>query len=706
MSLAVSSLRQRAEMIRPPRRMRVSEAAQAAYVVNEPGGYYGPLDLSIAPYMIDPMDALASRKHSSVVFVGPARAMKTMALVEGGLTYVVTCDPGDALIVQMSQDAARDYSATRLARMFRASPVLRAQQSASAQDDNTFDKAMRSGMVVKIGWPAISQVSSKSIRWVFVTDYDRCSDDIDGEGDLFTLAGKRTQTFLSRGMTCIESSPGREVRDPKWRALDGSHAAPPAGGILSVYDRGDRRRWYWPCPECGEFHQARPGLGNFCLPPESDLLEMVRTESASALADRFARIACPHCGVSIGREHRRAMNAGGVWLADGLSIDRERRISGTPRGSPIASFWLGGVAACFQPWPELVGKHLQALATWQATGDESALKGTCTNDQGAPYTPRAMLSDRDARALEARREELPRGIVPHGVRFLVAATDVQAHRWVAQVIGYGVDGERWIVDRFDVSVSARIDLGTGDALAADPAAYLEDWSLLTARVLLRGYPLADGSGRRMPVRVTACDSGGRDGVTERAYAYWRQCRKAGIGSKLMLIKGDHRPGIPRVSKSFPDNASGSKRKANARGQIPVWLLNANALKDGIDAALKRTEPGGNYIHLPNWLASSWFDEIASEVRTDKGWMTVKKGIRNESFDLLAYAHAVALELGIERINWSRPPAWAAPWNENPEIIPAETANDPPTPAPHPQPPEARPERASSFFGPRKSFWRR
>ena len=86
-----------------------------------------------------------------------------------------------------------------------------------------------------------------------------------------------------------------------------------------------------------------------------------------------------------------------------------------------------------------------------------------------------MLSDRDARTLEARREELPRGIVPHGVRFLVAATDVQAHRWVVQVIGYGVDGERWIVDRFDVSVSARIDLGTGDALAADPAAYLEDW---------------------------------------------------------------------------------------------------------------------------------------------------------------------------------------------------------------------------------------
>ena len=159
MSLAVDSLRRCTELIRPPRRRRVSEAAVESYVVNEPGGYYGPLDLSIAPYMIEPMDALASRDFASVVFVGPARAMKTMALIEGGMTYIITCDPGDALIVQMSQDSARDYSATRLKRMFRASPALRREQAASSQEDNTYDKTMRSGMVLKIGWPAIDRKS-------------------------------------------------------------------------------------------------------------------------------------------------------------------------------------------------------------------------------------------------------------------------------------------------------------------------------------------------------------------------------------------------------------------------------------------------------------------------------------------------------------------------------------------------------------------
>ena len=52
--------------------------------------------------------------------------------------------------------------------------------------------------------------------------------------------------------------------------------------------------------------------------------------------------------------------------------------------------------------PAYMAKHMQALAHWQATGEETSLKSTCNTDQGAPYLPRAMISDRDARALEAR----------------------------------------------------------------------------------------------------------------------------------------------------------------------------------------------------------------------------------------------------------------------------------------------------------------
>ncbi|HCS6567002.1 TPA: phage terminase large subunit family protein, partial [Escherichia coli] len=87
-----------------------------------------------------------------------------------------------------------------------------------------------------------------------LTDYDRFPENIDSEGDGFSQASKRTTTFMSAGMTLVESSPGRDICDSKWRRKS-PHEAPPTTGILSLYNRGDRRRWYWPCPHCGEYFQ-------------------------------------------------------------------------------------------------------------------------------------------------------------------------------------------------------------------------------------------------------------------------------------------------------------------------------------------------------------------------------------------------------------------------------------------------------------------
>jgi phage terminase large subunit GpA-like protein len=68
-----------------------------------------------------------------------------------------------------------------------------------------------------MGWPSVNIMSSSDYKCVALTDYDRFPEDIDGEGDAFSLASKRTTTFMSSGMTLVESSPGRDIRDTKWR---------------------------------------------------------------------------------------------------------------------------------------------------------------------------------------------------------------------------------------------------------------------------------------------------------------------------------------------------------------------------------------------------------------------------------------------------------------------------------------------------------
>ena len=40
-------------------------------------------DPQLAPYVVEPMNCLASREYDAVIFVGPARTGKTIGLIDG-----------------------------------------------------------------------------------------------------------------------------------------------------------------------------------------------------------------------------------------------------------------------------------------------------------------------------------------------------------------------------------------------------------------------------------------------------------------------------------------------------------------------------------------------------------------------------------------------------------------------------------------------
>lgn len=652
-----------AELIRPPRRTRPSEAARQ-YLKTEKGEW----DPSLSPMMVEPLDLLASREYQGVVFVGPARTGKTMSLILGGVTYAVTSSPGDILITQMSQDTARDFSLTDLDRAIRHSPVLADALSPRARDDNTFDKFFRSGMRLKVGWPSIAQLSSKTLRYVFLTDYDRPEnrDNVDGEGPLWDLGAKRVETYMSSGKCFAESSPDAEYLDPRWRPLT-PHEAPPARGILSLYNRGTRARWYWPCQECGVYFQALPGLGCFPLPAEKELEEIVLKRDPLDLAAEFSVVACPECGAVHKQAQRTAMSARGRWVHEGQSISRDGEVTGPKRRTNIASYWLGGAAATFQSWEGLLSKHFQALAGYVRMGDESALKFTVNTDQGAAYLPRVIAKRRSTDELQKRLENLPQGKVPAGVRFLTAAVDVQSNRFVVEVFGWGVGLECWLIDRFAITASKRAE-GKGTA-ALEPAAYLEDWDILTERVIETRYPVMNMD-QTLGMHLVTCDSGGKAGVTGKAYAFYRWLRKRRKHFRFRLVKGSSSLSAATATLTWPDATDRKDRKTGGRGDVPVWMLNTNVLKDVVVGDLARTDEGPGFVHLPKWLESmpEFFAELAAEQRTDKGWKN-PAGARNEAFDLHVYNRAAVKICKADRINWAKPPVWARPPEPKPADAP-------------------------------------
>lgn len=637
--------------VRAPRRVKPSEAAAAVLRTEK-----GPWRPELTPYLLEPLDQLGSREYRSVIFVGPARTGKTMTLILGGIAYVVTCAPGDMLVVQMSQDAARDFSRMDLDRAIRHSPELASRLSPKARDDNTFDKFFRSGIALKLGWPAVSQLSSKTLQYVFLTDYDRPENvhNVDGEGPMFDLASKRTETYMSRGKTVAESSPGEDYADAQY--VRRGNEAPPSRGILSLYNGGTRARWHWPCQHCGESFEAAPGLECFAMPEFDELVKLVERSDLMTLSEQYARVVCPHCAATHAPSDRPAMNAGGKWLHEGESI-ADGKVVGERRRTTSASYWLGGVAAAYQTWPSIVHAYLTAIATYVRTGDEAPLKKTTNTDQGAPYLPRAAANRRSADHLMSRLEEWERGIAPDGVRFITVAVDVQAHRFRVNVFGWGVGLQSWLIERFSITASNRQE---SDRFAGvDPGSYVEDWNVLIGAAIERSYRVA-GTDVDLKPMLVMCDSGGREGVTEKAYDFWRSL-PPDLKRRFRLVKGVGNLNAPRVQESYPD-ARGRKGGVG-RGDVPVYLLNVNVIKDGVHGDLQREVPGPGFVHLPDWIDDDYFAEITAEQRTAKGWERESSHQANEDFDLHAYNRAACIALKAENIDWNKPPEWAAPLDQ-------------------------------------------
>ena len=675
-ALALSDVCSAWPALLPPNRVPVSQGVADNLKIARPGGASGYWDPAETPYMVLPTDLLASRVHSAVCFAGPAQTGKTVALGEGWMTHAVLNDPGDMAIFQMTQEKAREYSRQRIDRALRNSPRLNAAKGIASRDDNLHDKQFRNGMIVRIAWPTVTNMSSTSYRYVFGTDYDRWDDDIDGEGDGFSLMLKRTTTFLSRGMVAVESSPGRPVVDPNWRPAT-AHEAPPVKGVLGIYNRSERRRGYWRCPHCRSWFEASPGRKLFQLPSDDELLETVRTIDIDAFARQHARVICPASGCVIEASERGRMNRGGRWLQDGLSLDSQDRISGTPLSSSIAGFWLGGVAAAYVTWETLIRKQLQGLLEFSLTSSELPLQTTANTDQGVPYTSK-HLANASAEESPADRpdDDVIRYVVPLWTRFVLVSVDVQGGRnarFIYQVHAVGEYMEQQLVDRAEIRESKREGMG-GEFAPLDPGRYSEDWDVLTERLVLSTYrtPL---EGREIKVKMVVIDTGGEEGVAPKAYAWWRRLRILGLANRVMLTKGSSlRTKVDwHVKESMVGGVQGE-------GDVPLYHLNPNLLKDEVHAGLARREPGPGYYHFPRvkspsnpngWVTQAFFDEYYAEVRNPDGvWEQVRA--RNESLDLSCMIRAACLRLGADKARfWLSPPSWARPLESNSDVITSE-----------------------------------
>jgi phage terminase large subunit GpA-like protein len=641
--------------LEPSERISVSECATKYRYLNQPGSYIGPWYNETTPYLVEPMNMYASHKHNGLIFIGPSQSGKTDALLINTLLYSILIEPMDTMIVGATRIGITDFSHRRVDRLHRYSEKA-GKMLLGGNTDHTLSKIYKTGMLLSMSWPSPTELASKPIAKVLLTERDRMSDDVYGEGEVFDLATKRTTTFGSYAMTVCESSPSREVENSKWVAQT-PHEGPPAPGIMALYNRGDKRRWYWPCPHCNSFFEAMfqhlvydTGAGN-------------NTEISMT-----AKLKCPTCHKLIEPNQRYDMNLHGVWVPDNQSVDRNGNLVGPTPNLPIASYWLRGTAAAFTSWPKLVNLYLDAEDDYKRTNSEESSKKFWNNDMGEPYYRKRLSEALSKDALMQKSQRLPKHKVLSNIRFLIGTADVQKNMWVCQVFGVspGVPFDITLIDRFDIRKSNRKD-EDGDTLWVKPSTYLEDWQLLREQLLQKEYELDDDSGRVMKIRMVACDCGGEEGVTTMAYSFYRSLREVGEHHNFVLCRGLggyrflHNP---RTRVDYPD-ARHKTKHSGAMGDVPVLCFNSLLLKDDLAARLECTVPGKGLYRIPSWVPDWWYDEMSSEQRTVRGWIAYD-GRRNEAWDLSYYAIGLCISeyIRVEAIDWENPPKWAEVWDKN------------------------------------------
>lgn len=627
---------------------------------NQGGGYVGLWRHDLVPYLVEPMECLTSTDYLTVAISGPGQVAKTV-VAENWLLQSVGSDPGDMLFYLQTDDAVEAYVKGRINPMIDSHDELRKNQGLRPVDDSLHFKRFLT-MRVEFLSATLRNLINKSSPRIVADEIDAYPDSL---GDVKALLDIRRQTFGRQSKLLAISHPDKArglIPERDWTA-----------GIMALYADSDRRVWMWPCPHCGAWSSPCPTAQRVMTidyPSDGTLDEI----------EHGARLICPVNGCIVEDNHRRSMNARGKWICEGQEIAPDGSIYGDRKRSKTAGFWIVGAMSPFVLGGigGLARARVKAERELAVSGEDETLRQVMVKQWGVPYAPPKSVGSIDANDLADRAEvELKLGTVPEGVRFLTIGVDCQVAHFEFLVRGWGVSGESWVIDR--------------GRLPADPATSAEDWDKLLD-LFARGFPLADGSGRSMTARAAIFDSQGAPGVTQQAYAAWARWRKARAVRMFGKIsgrdcwsivpsKGASGINAPRLSVVYPDTVRKSNVVAGA-GSVPMALFNPNAFKDDLAGQLMKGDAGPWYVHFPRELRSKepphvWFEQAVAERRLPNGrWERVTPSSRNEALDLLVMTHVAAHLHGLSRINWERPPNWAAPWDTNTTVVAGENKAPP------------------------------
>jgi len=580
-----------AEALKPPPLRSPDQWANENRVLPKGSAEPGPFRSERTPYMLPIVRACYNPKYKKITAITSAQKGKTDSFLNV-IGHRLDDDPTPILYVGPTKSNIEKVIEPRIMAMFKSAASLWKKLAKGKLSSKTLKNI--AGVTLRLGWAGSpTELASQAAGLCLVDEYDRMQASAGGEGDVVELVDARHATYPD-GRTAVTSTPTmgnvNEKTDPEtglthWEVADKDDVQSP---IWKLWQEGSRHEWSWPCPECDEYFIPRFSLLKW---PE---------KSSPQKALKEAKVCCPHCGSLIGEEHKVEMNAKGVYVAPGQSVDTDGIVSGPEPDNDNASFWVSGLCS---PW-RTFGQRAKAFLDAVRSGDPERIQAVVNTGFGELYVVKG-----DAPKWEEVKECAAgyiTGQVPAAVRNLVAGVDVQKNRLEYVVRGFGEGLTSWQIENGEL---------WGDT--DQPEVWLQLEELLNKKW--------DG----LPLSKMGVDSGYR---TNEVYDFCRKHKGLAVPTK----------GHDYLEKPY----KASMVDVNVRGKtikngVQLWHFNSDIFKSWVHSRVEWPDDQPGAWFLPSDISEDFCKQIIAEQRVVKPsgaiiWIKVSKDNHKLDAEAIAY----------------------------------------------------------------------
>jgi phage terminase large subunit GpA-like protein len=367
--------------------------------------------------------------------------------------------------------------------------------------------------------------------------------------------------------------------------------------VSELYALSDRRRWHFPCPDCG--HEQPFEWGGLHWTPEAT----------------HCWYACRECGVVIEEHQKTQLIAAGRWIAE----NPEAKVRGYHANALYYPMGLG------PRWLDLV--HM-----WQAAqGDPAKLK-TFINDRLAePWEDPAMRAVK-FNIIADRAEPFPLRPAPAWVLAATAGVDTQDNRLAVQILGWGRGMTCWPIDYVE--------------LPGDPT----DEPVWAALTELLSTPIEHSSGALLRIDGSAQDMFGHRTEAVKAYVRSQRLRRH------IAIFGATANNAPPLGKGKLQEINW-RGNLDRRG-VHAYPVGTVAIKNMLYSLLGADadkQPDARRVRFSDELGRDYFGGLTSETYNPKKnrYEKSRGAPRNEPLDTWVYAYAAALHPELRLNRWTK-----------------------------------------------------